>query len=85
MNEMIDDQMIEILSYLYEDFSLSENDQKIVISSYWYEDYALFERFSNRFDEWWCLSIQMCHVENFFRMWVIDHDRRLQMTDLNLE
>jgi hypothetical protein len=34
MNEMIDDQMIEILSYLYEDFSHSKSDR----SSNLYED-----------------------------------------------
>ncbi len=32
-NEMIDDQMIEILSYLYEDFAPSDDDQMVLISS----------------------------------------------------
>jgi hypothetical protein len=53
MNEMIDDQMIEILSYLYEDFSSSENDQMIEMSLYLYEDcLSLNDDFSsNRFDD----------------------------------
>ncbi len=53
MNEMIDDQMMKILSYLYEDFSLYENDQMIEMSSYLYENcLSLDNDFpSNRFDD----------------------------------
>ncbi len=53
MNEMINDQMIEIFSYLYKDFSLSENDQMIKVSSYLYENcLSLDDDFSsNRFDD----------------------------------
>ncbi len=96
---MIDDQMIEIFSYLYEDFSFSERNQMIKMSLYLYENCLFLDDnlFSNRFNDWWYLSNQKFsnrfddnlsisdrHVENFFRVWIIDHDH-FQLTDLRFE
>ncbi len=53
INEMIDDQMIEIFSYLYEDFSFSERNQMIKMSLYLYENCLFLDDnlFSNRFND----------------------------------
>ncbi len=77
MNEVVGDQMIEVLSYLYEGCSSSENDQMIGVSSYLYEDcLSLDDDFSsNQFEECQMFLIRTddqwyhaYHTEDFFQV-----------------